>query len=43
MAKKKVANLTPDHYKLRIALIPLRAGSVLHIIEKLSMTAITLL
>jgi hypothetical protein len=45
MAKRKVesqtGNLTPDHGKSRIDLIPLRAGGVEHTVGKLSTRAIT--
>jgi hypothetical protein len=46
MAKKmvgnQIANLTPDHSKLGIALSYLRAGGMPHIIGKLSTSSITL-
>jgi hypothetical protein len=47
MAKSKagsqIGSLTPDHQKSRVDPIPLGAGGVQHIVEKLSMRATTLL
>jgi hypothetical protein len=42
-AGSQIANLTPDHKKLGIDPIYLRAGGVPHTVEKLSMRATTLL
>jgi hypothetical protein len=46
MAKKKawsqIGNLTPDHGKSKIDLIPLCTGGVQHVVEKLPMKATTL-
>jgi hypothetical protein len=41
-AKSQIGSLTPDHKKLGIDSIPLRASSVRHVVGKLSMRAKTL-
>jgi hypothetical protein len=41
-AKSQIGSLTPDHKKSGIDPIPLRAGGMRHIVEKLLLKATTL-